>query len=145
MPDTQLSSQPTLRGVYAAAVTPLTAELAPDLAALPALLDFLATRGCHGALLLGTTGEGTSFSVDEHIAVFREGLRYRATARPDFRILAGTGAASPSDAATLTRAAFDLGADAVVTLPPFYYKNVSADGLAAYYDTLIRTAVPADG
>lgn len=144
---TSLTDHPQrdLRGVYAAAVTPLTADLAPDLAALPALLDFLASRGCHGVLLLGTTGEGTSFSVAEHIAVLREGLRYRATARPEFRVLAGTGAASLSDAAALTRAAFDLGADGVVVLPPFYYKNVSAAGLVTYFDALIRAAVPADG
>ncbi len=134
-----------LRGVYAAAVTPLTADLTPDLAALPALLDFLAQRGCHGALLLGTTGEGTSFSVAEHLDVLREGLRYRDTARPEFRILAGTGAASLTDAIAITHGAFDLGADAVVTLPPFYYKGPSPAGLVAYYDALVRAAVPADG
>ncbi len=134
-----------MRGVYAAAVTPLTADLRPDLAALPALLDFLAGRGCHGVLLLGTTGEGTSFSVAEHIEVLREGLRYRATARPAFRVLAGTGAASLTDASAVTSAAFDLGADAVVVLPPFYYKNVGVAGLVAYFDALIRAAVPADG
>lgn len=134
-----------LRGIYAAAVTPLTADLTPDLAALPALLDFLATRGCHGALLLGTTGEGTSFSVAEHLDILRAGLRYRDTARPDFRLLAGTGATNLTDTAALTRGAFDLGADAVVVLPAFYYKGVSAAGLTAYYDALIRSSVPADG
>ncbi len=134
-----------LRGVYAAAVTPLSADLTPDLAALPGLLDFLAQRGCHGALLLGTTGEGTAFSVAEHLAVVREALRYRDTARPDFHILAGTGATSLSDAVAMTKSAFDLGADAVVTLPPFYYKGVSPAGLVAYYEALVRAAVPADG
>jgi 4-hydroxy-tetrahydrodipicolinate synthase len=134
-----------LHGVYAAAVTPLTPDLTPDLAALPGLLDFLARRGCHGVLLLGTTGEGTSFSVSEHLDVLREGLRYRATARPNLKIFGGTGAASLTDAVALTHAAFDLGVDAVVTLPPFYYKGISAAGLVTYYDTLIRAAVPSDG
>lgn len=134
-----------LPGVYAAAVTPLTAALAPDPAALPPLLDFLAERGCHGVLLLGTTGEGTSFSVAEHLDVLRAGLHYRDTARPGFRILAGTGAPNLTDAIAMTRGAFDLGADAVVVLPAFYYKGVSAAGLLAYYDALLQAAVPADG
>ena len=47
-----------LAGVYAAAVTPLKYDSTLDLEAVPVLLRFLASRGCHGALLFGTTGEG---------------------------------------------------------------------------------------
>jgi 4-hydroxy-tetrahydrodipicolinate synthase len=54
-----------LKGVYAAAVTPMRKDYSPDLKAIPGLLEFLDQRGCHGALLLGTTGEGPSFSFDE--------------------------------------------------------------------------------
>ena len=50
-----------LAGVFAAAVTPLRSDFSPDLNVLPSLLGFLAGRGCHGILLLGTTGEGPSF------------------------------------------------------------------------------------
>jgi 4-hydroxy-tetrahydrodipicolinate synthase len=142
---TQFQAQPPLQGVFAAAVTPLTASLAPDLDALPALLDLLAERGCHGVLLLGTTGEGTSFSVEERVAILRAGLTHRAAARPALKVLAGTGCASLADAVTLTRAAFDLGADGVVTLPAFYYKGVSAAGLVDFFDTLLNQAVPGDG
>ena len=56
-----------LAGVYAAALTPLNQDHDPDLAAIPELLSFLAKRGCHGALLLGTTGEGPSFSEEERL------------------------------------------------------------------------------
>jgi 4-hydroxy-tetrahydrodipicolinate synthase len=138
-------SHPTLEGVFAAAVTPIHADGGPDLAALPPLMDFLASRGCHGVLLLGTTGEGPSFSVQERIGVVREGLRHRQAAQPNLKVLAGTGAANLPDTIELTRAAFDLGVDAVVTLPAFYYKGVSAEGLTAYFDQIIRAAVPADG
>lgn len=58
-------SSATLSGVYAAAVTPLKPDFSPDLEAIPHLLGFLAGRGCHGALVLGTTGEGPSFSPAE--------------------------------------------------------------------------------
>ena len=135
-------TQPVLEGVFAAAVTPLDASGAPDLAALPKLIDFLAGRGCHGVLLLGTTGEGPSFSVQERMEVVREGLRYRAAAWPTLQILAGTGCANLADTIALTRTAFDLGVDAVVTLPAFYYKDVSPAGIASYYEQVLRAAVP---
>src|SRR5258706_8645897 len=134
-----------LRGIYAAAATPLESSGQPDLSALPALLEHLASRGCHGALLLGTTGEGPSFSVAERKAVIREGIAYRDAARRPFKILAGTGCASLSDTIELTRAAFDLGVDGVVTLPAFFYKGVDPAGLAAYFEQVVRAAVPADG
>jgi 4-hydroxy-tetrahydrodipicolinate synthase len=134
-----------LPGVYAAVVTPLTPSLDPDIDALPPLLDFLAGRGCHGALLLGTTGEGPAFSVEERVALLRAAAHYRDAQRPAFRLLAGTGAANLSDTITLTRAAFDLGMDGALALPAFYYKGVSANGLAAYFGQIIEAAVPADG
>ncbi len=134
-----------LSGIYAAAVTPLTPELGPDLDALPGLLEHLARRGCHGALLMGTTGEGPSFSVAERREVFRAALAWRDTARTGFRIMAGTGCADLTDTMDLTRAAFDLGVDAVVTLPAFFFKGVSPDGIAAYFVHVLRKAVPRDG
>ena len=57
-----------LSGVYAAAVTPLKPDLSPDLDAVAPFLAFLAARGCHGALLFGTTGEGPSFSPADRAA-----------------------------------------------------------------------------
>jgi dihydrodipicolinate synthase/N-acetylneuraminate lyase len=50
-------SDHALCGVYAAAVTPLKPDASVDLEAMPEYLGFLASRGCHGALVLGTTGE----------------------------------------------------------------------------------------
>lgn len=134
-----------LPGIYAAAVTPLTASRQPDHEALPALLDFLAERGCHGVVLLGTTGEGPAFSVDERAAFIRAAIDYRDARLPGLRLIAGTGCANLTDTQTLTRAAFDAGADAALVLPAFYFKAVSAAGLAAYFEAVIQAAVPADG
>jgi 4-hydroxy-tetrahydrodipicolinate synthase len=139
-----MSTQPPFQGIFAAAVTPLTPDLESDLHALPRLLDFLAERGCDGALMLGTTGEGPSFSVAERVSVLRTAADYRAS-RPNFRLLAGTGGVNLSDTIELTRRAFDLGYDGVVVLPPFYFKNVSAEGLTAYFAALLHAAVPSDG
>ncbi|MGH2522059.1 MAG: dihydrodipicolinate synthase family protein [Anaerolineales bacterium] len=134
-----------LSGVFAAAVTPLNPDFQPDPGALPRLLDHLAERGCHGALLFGTTGEGPSFSVRERIEFLQEAARYREGARPGLTLLAGTGCADLTGTIELTRAAFDLGFEGVVTLPAFYYKTVSAAGLAAYFEQIVRQAVPTEG
>ncbi len=133
-----------LSGVYAAAVTPLKPDFSPDLDAIPVLLDFLARRGCHGALLLGTTGEGPSFSPDERLDIYRAALSVREV-HPDFKLLAGTGTPSLSETISLTRAAFDLGYDGVVTLPPYYYRKATDEGLFAWFSQLINHAVPQDG
>lgn len=130
-----------LKGVYAAAVTPLTAQGQPDLVALPGFLDFLAQRGCHGALLLGTTGEGPSFSSAERIAIWQAVADWRRT-KPDFKFLAGTGTPSLSESIDLTRAAFDSGFDAVLVLPPYFFRNASEDGLFDWYAQLIEASVP---
>ncbi len=58
-------------GVFAAALTPLKPDGSPDIDNLLPYLDFLANRGCSGALLFGTTGEGPSFSPDERITLGR--------------------------------------------------------------------------
>lgn len=132
-----------LSGVFAAAVTPLRSDFTPDYDAVPAFLGFLASRGCHGALLLGTTGEGPSFSPEERLGIWRAALRVRAE-HPGFALFAGTGTPSLTETIDLTKLAFDLGFDAVVTLPPYYYRTASDDGLFRWFDRLIRASVPSD-
>jgi 4-hydroxy-tetrahydrodipicolinate synthase len=135
-----------LAGVYAAAVTPLRdpSGSGPDLEAVPGLLGFLAARGCHGALILGTTGEGPSFSPAERESLMRAAAGFRRQ-QPDFRLLAGTGTPSLSETIDLTRLAFDLGFQAAVVLPPYYFRKAGDDGLYQWFSELISKAVPSDG
>ena len=130
-----------LTGVFAAVATPLTEEDKPDLQTLQRHLHCLEEEGCSGALLMGTTGEGPSLGLAEREAIIQEAK----PAAGSMKILAGTGCASLADTVHLTRRAFELGADAVLVVPPFYYKQVSEDGLLAYYQRLLDEAVPADG
>lgn len=95
--------------------------------------------------MFGTTGEGPSFSIAERLEFVREAVRYRNTTRPDFKILVGTGFPNLDDTIRMTRHAFELGADAVLTLPPYYFKGVSPEGLATFFETVAHTAVPEDG
>ncbi|RPI30187.1 MAG: dihydrodipicolinate synthase family protein [Chloroflexota bacterium] len=132
-------------GVYAAAVTPLKPDFSPDLDAIQPLLEILARRGCHGALLMGTTGEGPSFSPEERFTLWRSATQARTGLPPGFRLLAGTGTPSLDETVTLTRYAFDLGMDGVVVLPPYYFRKATEEGLFLWFSEVIRRAVPAGG
>lgn len=133
-----------LSGVYAAALTPLKADGSIDLEGIPLLLNFLAKRGCHGVLLLGTTGEGPSFSYDERSGIIRAALAWRKT-KPEFHLLAGTGTPSLTETIGLTKTAFELGIDGVVVLPPYYYRKVTDEGLYTWFSQVLRQAVPEGG
>jgi 4-hydroxy-tetrahydrodipicolinate synthase len=133
-----------LAGVFAAAVTPLKSDFTPDLDAIPLLLDFLVNRGCHGVLLLGTTGEGPSLAPEERAQIFCSALQIRSV-HPSCKLLAGTGTPSLTETISITRTAFDFGCDGVVILPPYYYRKASDEGLFCYFSEVIRRAVPADG
>jgi 4-hydroxy-tetrahydrodipicolinate synthase len=133
-----------LCGVFAAALTPLRPDYSLALDELPPFLDFLARRGCHGALLFGTTGEGPSFSPSERGLLMRYALEVRKV-HPEFRLLAGTGTPSLDETIVLTRTAFELEFDGVVVLPPYYFKKVTDDGLYAWFASVIQNSVPEGG
>ena len=140
-----MTSTHPLAGVYAAAVTPLR-ELhgsTLDLDSVPVLLHFLSSRGCHGAVLFGTTGEGPSFSPSEREALMRAASAYRDEL-PGFRLIAGIGTPSLSESIELTKLAFDLGYDAALALPPYYFRNATDTGLFNWFSELINKAVPSD-
>jgi len=124
-----------LNGVIAAIATAIDETGAPDCARSTALARYLLANGCDGLNVLGTTGEATSFSLEERKRVM---TAYRDAGLPMDRLMVGTGAASVADAIALTRHAADLGFAGALVLPPFYYKGVPDDGLVAYVDTIVQ-------
>lgn len=122
-------------GVNCAAVTPLNADFTPDLGRFAAHCKWLIEQGCHGIALLGTTGEANSFPVAERKSILEAALK--AGIAPD-QLLPGTGVAAGPDTIELTRHALSAGVTKVVMLPPFYYKNVSDEGLFAAYARIIE-------
>ena len=125
----------TLSGVIAAVATPIDASGAPDFKRATDLARHLLDNGCDGLNVLGSTGEATSFSVEERKAVM---TAYKNNGLPLDRLMVGTGAASVSDAIALTRHAAELGFGGALVLPPFYYKGVTDDGLADYVGALVK-------
>ena len=141
-----MTAEHPLAGVYAAAVTPLRErpDSSLDLESVPLLMRFLASRGCHGMVLFGTTGEGPSFSPTEREALMRSARTHRELL-PGFRLIAGTGTPSLSETIDLTRLAFDLGYDAVLVLPPYYFRKATDEGLFHWFSEVIKKAVPSKG
>jgi 4-hydroxy-tetrahydrodipicolinate synthase len=134
-----MATPKTLRGVIAAIATAIDESGEPDTARSTALARFLLDNGCDGLNVLGTTGEATSFSLDQRKRVMSA---YAASGLPLDQMMVGTGAAALADAVALTRHAAELGFAGALVLPPFYYKGVPDDGLVAGIEALVNaTAV----
>ena len=129
----------TLSGVIAAVATPIEESGTPDLKRAVKLARHLLDNGCDGLNVLGTTGEATSFSLDERKRVMDA---YKTAGLPLDRLMVGTGAAAVADAVALTRHAAALGFAGALLLPPFYYKGVPDDGLVAYVETVVQATAP---
>src|SRR5581483_12485595 len=91
-----------LRGVIAAIATAIDDSGEPDCARSTALARHLLANGCDGLNVLGTTGEATSFSLDQRKRVM---TAYREAGLPMNRLMVGTGAAALADAVALVRLA----------------------------------------
>ncbi len=124
-----------LGGVIAAIATAVTERGEPDVARSLAHAHHLLADGCDGLNVLGTTGEATSFSVDQRKRLMSA---YRDAGLPLDRLMVGTGAAALADALALTRHAAELGFAGALVLPPFYYKGVADDGLFAYVEAILE-------
>ncbi len=125
------------RGIYAAAISPVTADGGLDGAKLVAYCHHMMSDagGCDGVAPLGTTGESTSLPIRDRLAA--PGILAKA-GLPSDRVIIGTGAPSVADAIDLTRAAVEAGYTNVLVLPPYYFKSPSDEGLYASYSKLIE-------
>ncbi len=124
----------TPRGVIAAIATAVDSDGDPDCTRTIALARYLLAQGCDGLNVLGTTGEATSFSLAQRMTVMSA---YRAAGLPLERCMVGTGAAALADAVALTAHAARLGFGGALLLPPFYYKDIAADGLFDYAQRIV--------
>ena len=121
-------------GVFCAALTPLDRDLNPNHTAFVAHCRRLLADGCAGIAMLGTTGEANSFSTSERKALLEAAL---AGGIEPGQLLPGIGVAALTETVELTRHALSVGVTTVVMLPPFYYKEVTDDGLVAAYSEIV--------
>src|SRR5258708_33660366 len=108
-------------GVIAAIATAVDATGEPDCPRSTALAKFLLDHGCDGLNVLGTTGEATSFSIEQRRKLMNA---YREAGLPMARLMVGTGAAAVGDAVELTRHGAAIWFPGAAGLAAFYYKGV---------------------
>jgi len=95
--------------------------------------DLLST-GCSGLAPFGTTGEALSVSNDERMQALENLIKSGISPN---KLIPGTGLCNFPDTVKISRHAIELGCKGVMTLPAFYFKDVTDEGLFQYYERLI--------
>lgn len=127
-------SMTSLEGVIAAVPTPIDTTGEPDTSAFLLHGQWALENGCDGLNVLGTTGEATSFS-----AAQRETVMRAASDNLDrSRLMVGTGTTDLATTLHLTRVAHAFGFAGALVLPPFYYKGISDDALANWFQAVVE-------
>lgn len=129
------------RGLLVPAITPFTPDLAVDRRAFVDMCKWLLANGADGLAVFGTTSEANSLTLSERMSLLEDLV---AAGVPAARLMPGVGLCALDDTIALTRHAVGLGCGGVLSLPPFYYKPVSVDGLYAWYARIIETVGSTD-
>ena len=123
-----------LRGVLAPVVTPFKADLSPDRQRFIAHCKWLLSQNC-GLAVFGTNSEANSLSLEERAMLLDELV---AAGVDPSRMMPGTGCCSITETVALTAHAVKYGCAGVLMLPPFYYKNISEEGLYRYFSEVVQ-------
>ena len=118
--------------VITAIVTPFDERLAVDEDAFVSLMHHLAANGSDGFVVCGTTGEASTLSDDEQLGLIELAVRERPTG---VSIIAGAGSNNTRHAVHLTERATEIGADAVLSVTP-YYNRPSRRGILAHFEAV---------
>ncbi len=127
-------------GVLPAIITPFKRNSAMDLdiQGLERNISFLVSRGVHGIVPCGSTGESATLTFEEHEKVIEIAVN---TVNGKVPVLAGTGSNNTAEAIRLTKAAKDIGADGVLIISP-YYNKPNRSGLIKHYTKLADLDIP---
>ncbi len=127
-------------GVLPAIITPFSRNSSQSLntRGLTENLEYLLSEGVDGVVPCGSTGESATLTFDEHEKVIELTVD---TVNGRVPVIAGTGSNNTAEAVRLTRAAKDLGADAVLVISPYYNKPNRA-GLIKHYTKLADIDIP---
>src|SRR5438876_7225104 len=123
-----------IRGVLAPVVTPFKSDLAPDNQRFIAHCKWLLSQNC-GLAVFGTNSEANSLAVEERAMLLDELV---AAGVDPSRMMPGTGCCSITETVKLTAHAIQHGCAGVLMLPPFYYKDVSEEGLYRYFSEVVQ-------
>lgn len=124
-----------LKGTVVAAVTPFSPGGAQiNFPWIPGHLRFLERNGIGGVLVSGTNGEGPSLSLAER----KQLVDMVIANKGNLAVIVGTGCASLVETVELSQYAFRMGADAILVVPPFFFKNLPHRGVIEFYRALFK-------
>ena len=129
-----LATSQRIRGVLAPVVTPFKVDLSPDRERFIRHCQWLLSQNC-GLAVFGTTSEANSMSTDERISLLDALV---AAGIDPSRMMPGTGCCSISETVEVTAHAVKHGCAGVLMLPPFYYKDISDEGLYRYFSEVVQ-------
>ena len=124
------------KGSGVAIVTPMKENLEVNYDKLEELIEFHVKEGTDCIVIAGTTGEGSTLTMEEHMDVIRAAIRF---AKKRIPVVAGTGSNCTATAVQLSREAEEAGADGLLVVTP-YYNKATQTGLIRHY-TQIAEAV----
>ena len=122
-------------GMATAIVTPMDATGAVDFEALGRFIEFQIESGINAIVVMGTTGENATIEPEDQKEVIRFTVEKVAKRVP---VIAGTGTNNTEHVLANTRAACEVGADAVLVVTP-YYNKATQNGLYRHF-TMIADA-----
>ena len=128
-------SKKPISGSMPAIVTPMLEDGSLDYPGLRALLDWHVTEGSDGIVIVGTSGESPTVSVEEHCELIRVTVEHIAGRIP---VIAGTGGNSTLEAIELTQFAKKVGADASLQVVP-YYNKPTQEGMYAHFKKIAES------
>ncbi|HEX4697302.1 MAG TPA: dihydrodipicolinate synthase family protein [Candidatus Udaeobacter sp.] len=134
MPQTKSLPNQRIRGVLAPVVTPFKSDLSPDCERFIAHCEWLLSQNC-GLAVFGTNSEANSMSAKERMPLLDALI---VAGIDSSRMMPGTGCCSITETVELTAQAVKHGCAGVLMLPPFYYKDVSEEGLYRYFSEVVQ-------
>ena len=124
---------PTEKSLFwIAAATPCDRNLKYDEEIYKDMLAWFKSQGADGVVVLGSTGEYPSFSVAERKKVAETALKHRN----GLNIIVSSGTPNFPETIELSQHAAANGADGLLIIPPFYFKDPPLDGLIRYYSLI---------
>ncbi len=132
-----------LEGVTVPLVTPLRPDGKPNLNTIPRVIDHVVRAGVDNIFLLGGNGEHIAVLTSEVRSVVRTAKQHLESLGKghDVPLMCGTGGAATRDALMRGEAALEAGADALVVLPPFYFRHLG-DEIVDHYRAIAELGAP---
>jgi 4-hydroxy-tetrahydrodipicolinate synthase len=125
---------PDLGAILTAMVTPFDAQGRVDEEAAVALMHHLADHGSDGLVVCGTTGEAATLDDDEHVRMIELAVQEMGDR---LTIVAGAGSNDTRHAIHLTQRCTEVGADAILSVTP-YYNKPNRRGIVRHFEEVAR-------